>query len=158
MRFVCNGKDIGCDFDSVALRFEAGTYGNVFAKKNNKTLAETLKHHRYKKLQEEVRRDYDQFLSWPIGDFLIYLKSKRDQFYLKFLNKYGDATYSRFVVNDERYLEKKGVYLYTLGTAIRYIGRCKDSLLKRINQGYGKIHPKNLTLRADCWRAQAKTL
>jgi len=29
---------------------------------------------------------------------------------------------------------------------VKYIGRCKDSMKKRINQGYGKIHPKNCYL------------
>ena len=26
---------------------------------------------------------------------------------------------------------------------MKYIGRCKNSMKKRVNQGYGKIHPKN---------------
>ena len=26
---------------------------------------------------------------------------------------------------------------------IKYIGRCTDNFAKRINNGYGKIHPKN---------------
>ena len=32
------------------------------------------------------------------------------------------------------------------GNEVKYIGRCKDSMKKRINQGYGKIHPKNCYL------------
>ena len=29
---------------------------------------------------------------------------------------------------------------------IQYLGRCRDNFGKRINQGYGRIHPKNCYL------------
>ena len=32
------------------------------------------------------------------------------------------------------------------GEDLKYIGRCKDSMKKRVDQGYGKIHPKNCYL------------
>jgi hypothetical protein len=38
---------------------------------------------------------------------------------------------------------KKGLYLYRRGTDIAYIGRSYDPFAKRVDQGYGKIHPKN---------------
>ena len=61
-------------------------------------------------------------------------------------NRYGDAAYSAFLISEESYLNKKGVYAYVLETAVMYIGRCKDTMRKRINHGYGKIHPKNCYL------------
>ena len=33
--------------------------------------------------------------------------------------------------------------LSKINNEIKYIGRCTDNFKKRINQGYGKIHPKN---------------
>lgn len=39
--------------------------------------------------------------------------------------------------------KQKGLYLYTYDDQIKYIGRSKDPFGKRINQGYGKINPKN---------------
>ena len=60
-----------------------------------------------------------------------------------FLNKYGDLTYSKFWIDDSCMIVAKGLYLYLLYNKIQYIGRCKDSFRKRINQGYGTIHPKN---------------
>ncbi|MFK4618979.1 hypothetical protein ABIF50_002256 [Bradyrhizobium diazoefficiens] len=39
-----------------------------------------------------------------------------------------------------------GVYAYFVGDDLKYIGRCKDSMKKRINHGYGKVHPKNCYL------------
>jgi hypothetical protein len=51
-----------------------------------------------------------------------------------------------FFITDQTVLQSKGVYAYLLGDELKYIGRCKDSMKKRIDQGYGKIHPKNCYL------------
>lgn len=48
-----------------------------------------------------------------------------------------------FLIPDPAFLDQKGVYAYRAGEEIKYFGRCRDSMRKRINQGYGKIHPKN---------------
>jgi hypothetical protein len=40
-------------------------------------------------------------------------------------------------------LSDKGIYCFIKDKKIKYIGRCTDNFKKRINQGYGKIHPKN---------------
>jgi len=74
------------------------------------------------------------------------LKESDDGFYRRFLNKYGDSTFCRFAITDDRYLSKKGLYVYTVDRELRYIGRCKDTFRKRINFGYGQIHPKNCFL------------
>jgi hypothetical protein len=47
------------------------------------------------------------------------------------------------MIQDKRYLNKRGLYLYSAAAELRYIGRCRDTFKKRINQGHGKIHPKN---------------
>jgi len=60
-----------------------------------------------------------------------------------FLNKNGDSQYCRFRLADRTYASKKGVYCYFAGDELTYVGRCRDSMKKRIDQGYGKIHPKN---------------
>jgi hypothetical protein len=38
---------------------------------------------------------------------------------------------------------RKGLYLYRFGPDVIYIGRSFDPFGKRVDQGYGKIHPKN---------------
>ncbi len=78
-----------------------------------------------------------------IRGHLLTLKRSNDQFYMKFLNKYGDLTYCKFWVDDERVLAAKGLYLYLVNNTLQYIGRCRDSFKRRFNQGYGTIHPKN---------------
>lgn len=139
-------KNQSLRFEPVGLRFEPGQFENVFAHKNNKTVAETLVHHRYRRLVDEVKQVYGQYLDWKLGEFLLHLKAQKDDFYLRFLNKYGDQKYSRFYIEDESYWPKKGLYSYAVKGELRYIGRCRDSFKKRINQGYGKIHPKNCYL------------
>jgi hypothetical protein len=140
------GRDNEIEFQPVALRFGNGEFRAVFAAKNNKSVSETLGHRRYANLNEEITRQYSSFLDWPLGEFVRHLKESDDSFYRRFLNKYGDSTFCRFAITDDRYLSKKGLYVYTVERELRYIGRCKDTFKKRINYGYGQIHPKNCFL------------
>lgn len=134
------------EFISVPLQSRGEKYENIFSQKNNKTLAQTLTHHRYAKLADAVRDSFSDSLNRPLGEFLLEVKLKENSFYKKFLNKYGDLSYSDFFIAEKEFLNKKGVYAYVLGDEILYIGRCRDSLKKRINDGYGRIHPKNCYL------------
>lgn len=133
-------------FEPVKLYFREHIVTNVFAGKNNKTLAETLAHPRYASLSYTVQEKYSAWLQHKLGDFLNTLKQTGDTFYLMFLNRYGDGTYCNFQINEAAYLNKRGLYLYTVNGQVKYIGRCKDSFKKRVNQGYGAIHPKNCFL------------
>jgi len=94
MKLRCGDREY--EFIQVALVFEGNSYQDVFSHKNNKTVAQTLKHRRYAKLKEEVERRYPGSLEKPLGKFLAQLKKAGDGFYRRFLNKYGDLTYSTF--------------------------------------------------------------
>ena len=131
------------DFVQVPLNFLNDRRENVFADKNNKTLRETLDHRRYRSLSERCRDGYRHHLDSALGDVLLLLKNGGDPFYGHFLNPYGDLTYSTFSIADPSALDARGVYAYYADDTLKYIGRCKDSMRKRVNQGYGKIHPKN---------------
>lgn len=141
MKVKCNDRLL--TFELVTLHFSGEKYEDIFSKKNNKTVGETLKHDKYRHLYEQVKSEYSSYLDWNLGLFLLELKSNGDRFYLKFLNKHGDMEYEIFYIDDTRYITKRGLYLYSIGEDIKYFGRCLDSFKKRINQGYGKIHPKN---------------
>lgn len=136
----------GYDFVHVPLSFTQERYVNVFAEKNNKTLAETLKHSRYAKFEPVVLERYADYLNQPLGQFLLEVKQLGDTFYRSFLNKYGDLEYSNFSISDAEFFQLRGIYAYHDGYNLKYIGRCLDQMKKRINQGYGKIHPKNCYL------------
>lgn len=132
-------KDI--KFDLIPFSFIRQNIESIFYNKNNKTLKQTLEHHRYSRFKNLMYSDYSEFLELNLGDFLRLLKEKNDTNYLKFLNKYGDKKYCEFIIDSS--LNDKGIYCYIVGDTIKYVGRCTDNLKKRINQGYGKIHPKN---------------
>ncbi len=132
------------EFQQVRLAFHEKDIANVFAAKNNKTLKETLVAPRYTYLQEETLLRYRPFLDERLGVFLVGLKQSGDEFYRRFLNPYGDLQYCQFTISD--LLEQKGLYAYVQGETIYYIGRCRDGFGKRINQGYGRIFPKNCYL------------
>jgi hypothetical protein len=133
-------------FEHVGLRFASDNCADVFASKNNKTLGQTLAHRRYLGLTTRITAEYPTSLGRPLGEFLVSLKRQGDERYRLFLNKYGDLLYSPFCVADAGYFKARGVYAYYVGQELKYIGRCKDSIKKRVNHGYGKIHPKNCYL------------
>ena len=146
MKLCCKNGETEYEFEQVSLVFNGSSYRDVFGQKNNKTVAETLAHRRYAKFKDEIERHYPESANFPLGEFLLQLKHQGDEFYKRFLNKYGDLEYSIFAISSPEDLEKTGIYAYFSGNNLKYIGRCKDSMKKRVNQGYGKIHPKNCYL------------
>jgi hypothetical protein len=100
-------RNIELIFEPVELHFIGGIYDNEFSKKNNKTVLETLLHPRYQKFRKQVEIKYPSYLNWGLGSFLLELKSKGDEYYLKFLNKHGDLKYSTFYIKDLRFIGKK---------------------------------------------------
>lgn len=140
------GESFRIEFENVPLHFEKGEFTSVFSKKNNKKVYETLLHYRYVKLKAETINRYPNYLGWPTGEFLEHLKKVGDNLYLRYLNRYGDSTFCRFSIAESRFLEKKGIYAFTEDGKLRYVGRCKDNFRKRINNGYGRVDPKNCYL------------
>jgi hypothetical protein len=134
-------NDNTLEFKIVPLTFVAKDITSIFFNKNNKTLKETFEHHKYSRLKILLADKYNNHLGTKLGDFLKSLKQANDKNYLSFLNKYGDKYFCEFTIQD--HLTEKGIYCYIKDDKIKYIGRCTDNFKKRINQGYGKIHPKN---------------
>jgi len=132
-----------CALVTIPLDFTSDTDTNIFCKKNNKTVQVTLEHKRYNHLKEEVTNKYPQHLQNKIGEFLCKLKAMKDPLYKEFLNPYGDKTFSRFRLLNKKHHKLKGVYGFFYKEKLVYVGRCRDSMKKRINNGYGKISPKN---------------
>jgi hypothetical protein len=144
------------EFYQLPLSFYASDIANIFARKNNKTLAQTIMHRHYQRLSSEVFRKYPSLLGEPLGDFLFSLKSLGDIFYKRFLNLYGDERYCIFRLEHD--LGLRGLYCYVVSGEIAYIGRCRDSFGKRINQGYGQISPKNCYLDGQATNCHLNSL
>lgn len=134
------------NFRLSALRFSQTNIENTFSKKNNKTLGETLQSTRYKKLNAHFEDLSNESMERPLGVFLLSLKSREDTLYKKFLNPYGDEVFCQFKMAVESHKSLKGLYLYCCDDEVMYIGRSLDPFGKRVDQGYGKIHPKNCYL------------
>jgi hypothetical protein len=139
-------ENIEYNLFQINLNFQNELYTDLFKFKNNKTLRETLKSSRYQSFENEVLDKYSQHLDKKLGEFLFMLKSNNDEFYKKFLNKYGDLEYSTFFIANQDQYTLKGVYFYYVDNELKYIGRCRDNMQKRINSGYGSISPKNCYL------------
>ena len=134
-------KDQTFEFKIIPLTFVKKEVTSIFYYKNNKTLKQTLEHHKYSRLKLLLENKYKSYLDNKLGDFLKSLKEANDNNYLCFLNKYGDNQFCEFKIADN--LSDKGIYCYIKDGEIKYVGRCTDNFKKRINQCYGKIHPKN---------------
>jgi len=143
IRYHVTMNNIEHQLITISLNFEADKYSNIFKDKNNKTLKETIQASKYKPLADRVNQNYPQELNTNLGKFLLKLKNDGDEFYKEFLNKYGDLEYSIFSLTNQNQYSLKGVYFYYLNNELKYIGRCRDNMQKRVNSGYGKISPKN---------------
>jgi hypothetical protein len=143
-------------FEEVKLVIQKKDIQNVFFHKNNKTLGQTFDHHRYSRLSKILKEKYRTRLQENLGDFLKSIKEAGDKNYLCFLNKYGDETFCQFSIDN--YLEDKGIYCFVVDGTIKYVGRCSDSFKKRINQGYGKIHPKNCFIDGQATNCHVNSL
>lgn len=145
-RISLTAGERGLDFQRVNLTFLAQGLVDIFAKKNNKTVRETLAHRRYSKLDPLLDGELRRHLDRPLGDFLLSLKVSGNPLYKRFLNPYGDSIYCRFKMERSPLSLLKGLYCYRLANQIVYVGRSKDPFDTRVTQGYGTIHPKNCYL------------
>jgi hypothetical protein len=143
LNFVIHLDNRDLFFNNVPLLFREGFDQNVFAQMNNKTVRETLSSPKYTKFSQQIVRNYSSSLEKPLGEFLFQLKNEGNPLYKKFLNPHGDTRYCAFSINYPGIFNAKGLYMYLVDGQVNYIGRCLDNFSKRINQGYGKIHPKN---------------
>jgi hypothetical protein len=125
------------------MRFNRHGIVNLFAEKNNKTVAETLSSARYSALSEDLRRRYPSFLDDRLGEFLYGLKLRNDSFYLRFLNRHGDKAFCDFSIEKTALTKTKGVYCFAIGEQVQYVGQTRVSFERRVNQGYGHVSPKN---------------
>ena len=130
-------------FLNATIKYHQYDIENVYANKNNKTLGETIEHEKYRKFSIMINNTFNEYLNVGLGSFLLELKNNGQIFYQEFLNKHGDKKYCKFSVENNSYLNGKGLYAYCVDGEIKYIGRCRDSYRKRINHGYGKISAKN---------------
>lgn len=127
-------------FNQIPLHFAEKGIPEVYYKKNNKTLGQTLSQPKYQKVTRAHGHRYSSSFNKPVGRFLQELKESGDDSYRLFLNKYGDLKYCEFSVREN--LFERGIYMFSHDGKVKYVGRCTDSFEKRINYGYGKIYPK----------------
>jgi hypothetical protein len=139
----------GLEFEQVAISFSGVYEYDVFAKRRTplgKVLSKpsnNKKYDTYSKARTILSNEIEIYAHEPIGDVLLRMKNSGDNRYTCVLNKYGDLTFSTFKIEEGFSRGFKGLYAYTMDEELKYIGRCRDDFLKRVNNGYGKIDPYN---------------
>ena len=89
-RLLQAADGIDLTFSEVTITFEKETRTDLFALKNNKTVAQTLVHPRYVGLSKLVLSGYATRVDTALGTFVHQLKEAGDPTYRRFLNKHGD--------------------------------------------------------------------
>ena len=100
---------------------------------------------------KSLAEKYKSFYKLPYVEFVNFLSSNGEKKIIKecILNKYGAGPFCRFAIKDKSIFHKTGLYCFCVDETIMYIGRCqkgpkgKNNIKKRVNDGYGKINPKN---------------
>jgi hypothetical protein len=70
------------------------------------------------------------------------------------LHRYGAGPFCRFRVRTNA---GTGVYAFVVADAVRYVGKC-DILALRLNEGYGRISPKNCYIGGQQTNCRVNTL
>jgi hypothetical protein len=97
-------------FLNAAIKFYQYDIENIYANKNNRTLRETIKHDKYHKFSMIINNSFKEYMNVGLGSFLLELKNNGQIFYQEFLNKHGDKKYCKFSVENNSYLNGKGLY------------------------------------------------
>lgn len=130
-------------FHRLLHEYEGHAERDLFAAFTSRSVAEMLDRPRYSSLRGEFDDLDDEDLDRSIGEVLLELKQAGDERYRRFLNEYGDRSYTRFKVDHPEHGGQRGIYIFLVNGQIRYVGRCKDAFAKRFNQGYGRISARN---------------
>jgi hypothetical protein len=156
MQLILQHPNIYIEFEQVDLKFKDNNIENVFYRKNNKSLGQTLFDNKYRSLETEFKDELFRYSNNKLGDFLKMLKESDNSKYKKFLNEHGDKRFCRFSLTSRG--NCKGIYCFAVSNEIKYIGRCMNSFSKRINAGYGRISPKNCFIDGQATNCRINSL
>ena len=129
-------------FKNVELNFSCYDRENLFELTKN-TLRETYENKRYSSLKRRHGKLYEEHLDFPLGVFLLHLKTNNNEHYKQFLNKHGDKKFCKFQISE--FLPEKGIYCYGVKGKILYVGKTIKSFKERINDNYGSVSPYTCT-------------
>ena len=145
MTKILHNKNYQHIFSKVNISFSEIEYKNIFIN-YRKLIKDTIKSKYFFHLKGKIENEYSEYLDYELGKFIYKLKNDNNILYKKFLNNFGDKTYSKFWIDDKNILDKKGLYLFCVNNDIMYIGKCVDNFKNRIDIGYGNISPRNCFL------------
>ncbi len=132
-------------FELIPVRIIQRDLENIFLN-NKQTLKYSLekakedKKNRLHKISSGHLIKYSSLLNLKLGEFLLKLKSENNSDYKLYLNKYGDAKFCIYEI--DQFHTDKGIYCYIIDNKIKYIGRSRKTFKDRFNE-YGKITAYN---------------
>jgi GR25 family glycosyltransferase involved in LPS biosynthesis len=97
-------------------------------------------------IAQQQRDKYPMFHNMNLGEFIFILKSEGNLDYKLYLNKYGDKKYCNYSIR--RFQNDKGIYCYIVEDRIIYVGRSKNTFIRRFKD-YGNITPYNCLINGQ---------
>lgn len=149
------------DFSRYRLCFEQKLWSNIFRSCNDWTVSEAISFRSYAHLAPWIHREHPLAENKKLGEFLLSLKRAGNDNYRKFLNAFGDETFSDFRMHDHDYSERDGrtgLFCFAINGVIKLAGKSHDNFRKRINQGYGAVKSKDTLLAGSAKKCLINSL
>ncbi|MEJ6951889.1 hypothetical protein [Natronospora cellulosivora (SeqCode)] len=137
--------DISLSFHEQKLSFNKTNIENIFSERNESSLRGFLLYRKYSKFYINVQENYQEYMDLKLGDFLLECKERGDDFYLNFLNEYGDLAFSEFKIAEKNIINEKGLFICCHKKELKLVKACQDSFKKNINE-LGKVRTEDCFL------------
>jgi hypothetical protein len=126
------------------LILEAQDLEDKFAYYNKLNLGDFINKYANKICSENLFSE--ETLNAKCGNILMSLKLNNNINYKRVLNEFGYKSFCKFRIKKNKINQNMGIYFFEYKSDLKYIGSTKQTFIKRINNGYGNISPRNCYL------------
>lgn len=147
-------------FSRYRLCFDPRLYINVFGY-NSWTVSKVISFRSYAHLAPWIHKEHRLAENKKLGEFLMSLKLAGNIDFRRFLNPFGDETFSDFCMHQDDYSERDGrtgLFCFVIEGVIKFVAKSHDNFRKRINQGYGAVKSKDTLLAGSAKKCLINSL
>jgi len=122
------------------VRFLRGVRHDLFTR-SERTLADALESPAFSEVKLVFSREYSRYLQLRLGPVTEELRKKNDSRYRLLLNRYGDADFGTFALDDMELAQRKGVFVVFVQGKLCYLADCHTSFGDLVDRSFGNIRP-----------------
>ena len=109
-------------------------------------------------LKEPAEERYRPYLDIPVGVFLAELKDRKDAFYRRFLNPFGDLSFCMLKAKKTPLGARRGIYIVVAGSAVQAAGSSFCPFRETVDTCLGRITPSSCYLDGDPERCRINAM